>query len=308
MATRFGSHSSFYSYQKKLHLIVGSISLLILVLSGTIIFLLWQEDTPPAVAAERNSTDNPAAVNAVSGIEVLVAAQRVESGSVLRDDYFKTASLSNAELPSGVILAKDRSMLSDYYASRMIIPGAILHHDDITRERPPIAIDIPPGYRASTIIADAQQLAAGLITPQSRVDILFSYTNELGRRMTSTLVQFAKVISINGMTEKNEKINISSQPIPVSLLVTEMDAKRIELARNYGKLTLVLLGSTSVPTVGAGSDPVDLNSIINPHPEKETKAAEEPEYPGTMIVNDPLSGKQLVYKLTHKGWKRMPQI
>ncbi len=303
MAMRFGASTAFRSYQNRVRWLIGGISCLVLFLAGAIAYLALQAPLESSEAqASRDSLGN-SVTKAQDHVEVLVASQRVEEGTPMSRAVFSVENMPVQTLPSGVVLARDRSMLSNYYAHKMITPGNILHYDDITKEKAATPFDIPPGYRASTILADAQQLAGGLVTPRSRVDVVFSYTDDMGRRMTSTLVRFAMVLSINGLVDAQERMSISGQALPVSLLVTEMDAKRIELARNYGKLSLLLVGKTEIPTADSGLGAISLKEIIGGGSEK---VIEEPIYPGTLVVTDPRTGQQVTYKLTPRGWKRMP--
>lgn len=298
MATRFGATSYAQAYYAKVRWLVGCMLTVILLLSSAVVYIATSVPEPePAVAVVKTEEPAPLAPRTVS---VLVATQRIESNAKLSDDLFTVQALDEGQLPAGAVLARDREIVRGYYAKRMITPGVALVHDDISRDFTSPVFDIPVGYRVTTMIAGVQELAGGLIGPQQRVDILFTYTNDAGKRQTRTLVPFVRVLSVDGHTDFRERITLSSAQVPVSLQVSEKDAKRIELARTLGKMSLVLLGSTATPQVDFVDTAVDPGDLFGP---EETPPEPETLYPGRLVTTDPQTGRLIAYNLTPSGWK-----
>jgi Flp pilus assembly protein CpaB len=299
MATRFGASSYTRTYYAKVRWLVGCMLTVILLLSTAVVYIAFSTPEPePAVASIRpNSPELPAS----RPVGVLVASQRIESNARLSDDLFMVQAIDEGQLPPGVVLARDRGMIRGYYAKRMITPGSALVHADITPDSVPTVFDIPYGFRATTIMAGTQELAGGLITPPQRVDVLFTYTKDAGKTQTITLVPFVRVLSVDGHTDFRERIPLSGQQVPVSLQVTEKDAKRIELARTLGRMSLVLLGPTATPPEGGNDSPIDWRALIGDNEPADENV--EPSYPGRAIISDPNTGRLITYVLTPNGWK-----
>ena len=85
----------------------------------------------------------------------------------------------------------------------------------------------------------------------------------------------------------------------ITLLVTERDAKKIELARSNGEISLSLVGDSETNISNGEADVVTMAHIIG-------KQAEGPKAEvandGVMYTSDPRSGRQLRYILKSGKW------
>ncbi|HQH28475.1 MAG TPA: Flp pilus assembly protein CpaB, partial [Oligoflexia bacterium] len=290
-----------HAYHAKVRWLVSTLAVLILLLSSSLVYLAAseQEPEPPVVSTAANAQGISA-----QGVDVLIATQRIESGAECSTDQFTVQTLSTEQLPAGAVLARDRGTVHGMRAQRMILAGNILTYGDLTNEKKLAAFDLPPGFRVATILADARELSGGLITPGARADVIFSYKDQNNEGVATTLVPFVKVISINGSTQPVEQMPLHSAPVPVSLQVIEKDAKRIELARNLGKLSLLLVSNIENPSVRVDGDPVDFTAIFGAKKVAEAKEKEE-LYRGKLIMSDPQTGQIITYVLPANGdWKR----
>jgi len=115
-----------------------------------------------------------------------------------------------------------------------------------------ISAMIQPGLRAISVPVTDITSAGGLIQPRSRVDVLFTRTGSMREAITATIAQDIQVLSIGRTTEVASTTGpdgkpVATAPAPPSsvqraatLLVTPEQASKIELAKNQGKVSLVL--------------------------------------------------------------------
>jgi pilus assembly protein CpaB len=237
MDRRSGSSSAFRPRQNQanpLVFVVGGIFLLV----GVAIMLVPQsndqegsgEETRPPVVIEQPPE--------IEMVDVLVPVQPIEAGTEFMPDMFKVEQKPRISLPSGVVssfvqiqgqFAKSRIMMDQPVTSKLI-----------TSVRPTIPIDIPPGFRAVTIPVDETTGVEGWAKPGVRVDVSWT-TLRQGRNVVVTIVNNAKVLSAGGNPSSNPN-EPAGMVRTVTLLVTEEDANRVQLAKTNGKLSLSLRG------------------------------------------------------------------
>ena len=309
--TRFGGVSPTHSYATKVRWLVVGLLALILILLFVVIYIA-QFDPGEAESAENTgaSGTEQAAVNPEpigSSVDIVVTAQRIEKGTMLQGYMFRKKPWEADQLPEGAVVWQEIDAISGKFAGDLINANIPLTRDKITTERPLSAIPIPPGYRAVTIEVDRRSGVEGFARPNTRVDILFTYTAGDGSKQVATIVRFCKVLSVGGQTANAEQAQKGNVPIEakttVSLLVTEKDAKKIELARTIGSLTLSLVGTED--TLEGREDPetVDIYDLLGtPRPEEEV-IAEEESYDGVMYSQDPKTGKTRRYVLKGGKWR-----
>jgi pilus assembly protein CpaB len=109
---------------------------------------------------------------------------------------------------------------------------------------------IEPGKRASSVPFTDSTGAAGLIQPKSRVDVLFTRTGNAVEAMTVTLFEDIEVLSVGRLTHVEQAtagtakaataVAGQSQNRTATLLVNPEQAQRLELAKNQGRISLVL--------------------------------------------------------------------
>ncbi len=115
---------------------------------------------------------------------------------------------------------------------------------------------IDNGMRAVSIPITDVSGAAGLIQPRSRVDVLFTRPGSMAEALTTTVLEDVMVLSVGRNTEaaaavpaagggsaagttSQANVNVTATRA-VTLLVTPEDSRRLELAKNQGKLSLAL--------------------------------------------------------------------
>lgn len=176
---------------------------------------------------------------------VIVAANDIKLGSVLRDADLGTVEMSGA-LPKGAIVdrgqAIGRGVISNLYQgepileSRLAAPGA----------GGGLAATIHPGMRACAIKVDEVVGVAGFVTPGMRVDVLISgvppgatNSSAVEGPKVKTLLQNIEVLSA-GTDIQRDSDGKPQQVQVVNLLVTPAQAEDLSLASNQTKIQLVL--------------------------------------------------------------------
>jgi pilus assembly protein CpaB len=115
---------------------------------------------------------------------------------------------------------------------------------------------IEPGKRAVSVPITDISSAGGLIQPRSRVDVLFTRTGSMREALTTTILQDVTVISIGKLTEAGQQLDpkaIRPQTQAATLMVTPEEANRLELAKNQGKISLVLRNPLDKSTIETAS-------------------------------------------------------
>jgi pilus assembly protein CpaB len=112
-----------------------------------------------------------------------------------------------------------------------------------------LAASIEPGKRAiSVAITDASGVA-GLIQPRSHVDVLFTRPGQPSEAVTTTVLEDVIVLAMGRNTEGTSAAASATQAVgqvsrpstqSATLLVTPEQARRVELAKNQGKISLAL--------------------------------------------------------------------
>lgn len=174
---------------------------------------------------------------------VIVAANDIKLGSVLRDADLGTMEISGA-LPKDAIVKREdavgRGVISDLYQGEPIMSTRLA----AVGSGGGLAATIRQGMRACAVKVDDVVGVAGFVTPGMRVDVLIS-GNPPGPQNTSqgpkvkTLLQNIEVLSAGTDIQKDAE-GKPQQVQVVNLLVTPEDAELLSLASNQTRIQLVL--------------------------------------------------------------------
>ncbi|MCB0322640.1 MAG: Flp pilus assembly protein CpaB [Bdellovibrionales bacterium] len=301
MATRFGAVSPAHTYATKVRWVVGCLVSVILVLAIAIVIIAQNTDASIDQSQQPAAVPNPAAASQgtlAPTIDVLVAASRIEEGARLEPHMFNAVPMDADKTPMAVVRAADRDTIVAKFAGRMINANMPIVRDDVVDSPPLTSFHIPPGYRASTITVDARSGVEGFAKPNSRVDVLWTYAQD-GRKKVATISRFVKVLSVSGITKSENERTAINKETTVTLLVTEKDAKKIELARTLGQLSLSLVGDQETVNRSNEPDAITIQDLVGrPAQEEPTEVAND----GVMYTSDPRSGRQLRYVLRNGRW------
>lgn len=201
--------------------------------------------------AERNAMSAKEAVAAPSmpEVEVLVAAQELPAGTLLKDANLRwqpwpKSGLTNAYMLKG---RSDKKSVEGAVVRQGLSEGAPITEGGVVRpgDRGFLAAMLTPGKRAISVPVTESSGIAGLIFPGDRVDVILSHTYErqdnaskLPRRASETVLHDIRVLALDQRTDDQD-----GQPTlakTATLEVTSKQAETISVARELGQLSLAL--------------------------------------------------------------------
>lgn len=291
---RFGGASASQTYATKVRWLVGAlvsiISLLVTAMALILTSASERAEPPPAIAAV------PAPEAAMR--QIVVARQRIEEGQRIEDSMLEIQEISSGYIPVGAILAADRAKLVGQFAKGLLNAGTPVSFELVSAQPPDEDIIIPDGYRAISIPIDEISSVSYLTKRDSRVDVLLSFTYK-GELAVVPVVETVKVLTVGTGPDRSRP---ADGPRTVTLLVTIDDAKRVELAKRMGTLTLIRAGEKEVPR--RLTDPTPVTPLRLFSAEAEARPAQRPD--GRMVITDPRTGRQMEWSLYGKDWKLEP--
>jgi pilus assembly protein CpaB len=103
---------------------------------------------------------------------------------------------------------------------------------------------IPNGHRAVAIPINALTGVEGWVRPGAHVDVVWS-TEQDKQFVVVTIVENARVLSVERSLDTERPSSLTTSPTPnhITLIVSSLDAQKIQLAKSSGSLSLSLRGS-----------------------------------------------------------------
>lgn len=181
-------------------------------------------------------------------VRVAVASMPFNYGDEVTPDKVKFVQYPAASLPPGAhksipeLLPEGKRRV----ALRPILVNQPLLAADLSGggQSASIAALLPDGMRATTVRIDDVSGVAGFIKPNDSVDVLVSRTAigpdgvQTGQQVTDVLLQNVRVIAMG-----QDAVGADGRPSPTNsttLEVTPVDAQKLVLGQQLGKLSLVL--------------------------------------------------------------------
>ncbi len=190
-------------------------------------------------------------------VRIAAAARDIPLGSLLKKSDLRFVSVVQRDVPKGAVFnekdAIGRVLLYPMSAGEPLTFAKL--SGPSTSEG--VAATIEPGYRAVSVpITDASGVA-GLVNPNSRVDVLFTRPGSMAEAITSTVLENVKVLSVGRTALAGQTVDPKAkaqQAQVATLVVTPEQAQKLELAKNQGKISLAL------------RNPLDQGSAAKPGP------------------------------------------
>jgi pilus assembly protein CpaB len=199
--------------------------------------------------------------NHVAMAQVVVANADIPEGHLIDRKDLHAAAWPAASVPAGAFSSGDsvvgRVTRVPVFTGEPIVPGRLAP----AGTGGGIEVKITPGKRAMAIRIDEVAGMAGLIQPNSRVDLMITMRDESangGRRVAKLFMEDMRVLSVGTVVARSE----SGRPIraaSATLEVTPEEAERLAIATGTGSIQLVLRGygdPDSIKTRGATSSDV----------------------------------------------------
>ena len=186
---------------------------------------------------------------------VMVASRDLPLGATLKKTDLKQVKLLDTEIPRGALFNEAEALRRVTLYPVSTNEPLILSKLSSTDGPEGIMATIPAGYRAVSVPITDVSGVSGLITPNSRVDVLFTRPGSMAEAVTNTILQNVKVLAVGRLIVPNQTVDPKAAKMPVAtLLVTPGDAQKLELAKNEGKVSLTL------------RNPLDSNSTVSGDP------------------------------------------
>lgn len=195
---------------------------------------------------------------AAQGISVLVAADALPAGTLLRKDDMAWKAIPPNRVPPAAVRngnGNDKEFLGavtrrSFAAGEPLVMAGVIKPGD----RDFLAAVLAPGMRAVSLPVDAASGVAGLVQPGDYVDVILAQSlNNSGNggrsAVSETVLHDVRVVAVDQWFSPDDKPHAvksrfgpasSSLPKTVTLEVNEQNAKRLLLAAQLGKITLAM--------------------------------------------------------------------
>jgi len=182
-------------------------------------------------------------------VAIQAASHDMPAGTRLRKNDLKAVRVPEKDVPKFAItdinLALDRPLLFPVSANEPITSSKIASAGGAEG----VAATIEVGKRAISVAINDTSGVAGLIQPRSHVDVLFTRPGTMAEAVTTTILEDVVVLAIGRNTEGTNSTTTPAaaaqaaarpQAQSATLLVTPTQARKLELAKNQGKISLAL--------------------------------------------------------------------
>ncbi len=175
--------------------------------------------------------------------DVIAASRDMPAGTRLKKTDLKRIKIAEKDLPRTAIAeevaALDQILLHPINANETFAKNKFASMGGAEG----LSATIENGKRAVSVPVTDITGAGGLIQPRSHVDVMFTRTGSMREALTTTILQDVIVLSIGRLTEAGQVVDSRvTKPLTqaATLLVTPDEAKKLELAKNQGKISLAL--------------------------------------------------------------------
>lgn len=182
-------------------------------------------------------------------VTVMAAARDLPAGTRLKKSDLRPVKVVEKDLPKTAVLdekmTEGRALLLPVNANEVITTARLASLTGA--EGLPATIE--PGKRAISVAFTDVTGVAGLIQPRAHVDVLFTRPGSMIEAVTTTVLEDVTVLAIGRNTEVAPAPAAGTAPAAAvsstaqraaTLLVTPEQARKLEWAKNQGKISLAL--------------------------------------------------------------------
>jgi len=226
-------------------------SVIVLIVLG----LLAAFATSILVASFRTAPSGSSAKGS-SNVEVILANTSLPAMTVITSKHIAVNTVSEEALPDGYF-SNPVQVLGRVLAVS-VVEGQVLAKSCLVTDgsAAQLAAAIPHGMRAVSVMLSNRSISGGMLYPGSVVDILASFRlpsrdRSKGQAISTTLLQGIQVIAVDDRTivsiqddkkgpENTRKYNNGNQKMMVTLMVNPRQAEALQLAREYGSVSVTM--------------------------------------------------------------------
>ncbi|MGH7550926.1 MAG: Flp pilus assembly protein CpaB [Gemmatimonadota bacterium] len=232
-------------------------------------------------------SNKPAVAGTPGQTPVVVAAQRLELGSVVGPGDVKIVEWPSSNVPVGYATSPEQVV------GRGVIQPVMMNEPLLTSklaqkgEGGGLPIVIPEGMRGVSVKVDEVIGVAGFVLPGTRVDVLVTINpnNDAEEATTRVILQNVRVLTAGQMIQKDAEGTPQTVTV-ITLLVTPEESEELTLAATEGRIHLALrntLDMAEVQTEGVkAGELVKTVEPVNTAPRVRRSGA--PRRSGTTIV------------------------
>ncbi|MBF0586281.1 Flp pilus assembly protein CpaB [Prosthecochloris sp. N3] len=199
-----------------------------------------------------------------SGTKVVIVTQQIEAGKSITADQVKSIDWPGSDVPqnsfSNTVDVVDRVARMPLIPGEPVLPGKLAPEGSTGG----LSSIIPDGKRAITVRVNEVVAVAGFALPGSYVDVLVNGKDTRKQKFSRTVLSRVKVLAVDQVTtgdpDKPKVVNA------VTLELTPQESEKLDLARNIGKLSLVLRNELDTSTVNSSG--ARLPDIVYPHSDR----------------------------------------
>jgi len=281
--------------------------------------------------------------NSASEVDIVIAKQALPAMSVVTSANISKEKHAKEKLPEGYLSSAVEAI--GKVLGVAVVEGQILTESCFVAEgtSAQLAAALPPGMRAFALTLTSGAVSGGLLDPGCVVDIIAAFRlsgREVGEAVSTTLLQGIQVLAVRDVTvvsaeradaEKKTPLgptaSRSSGSVTVTLMVDSKQAEALQLAVDYGKITLIMrnpldkravdidatvlsqgqlarLGTALEPQVAAAMtqaplpaahpvDPNDPNAVKADKPAQPSAPAKKPSWLVTIIRGQKVSEQEM---------------
>ena len=219
-------------------------------------------------------------VGQASGAKVVIITQPVKAGKNITTDQIKAVVWPGSAVPQGAFTSATKVV--GRVARVSMIPGEPVLPGKLAPKGATGGLSsiIPEGKRAITVKVNEVIAVAGFALPGSYVDVLVNGKDPNKRTFSRTVLSRVKVLAVDQVTtgdpDKPKVVNA------VTLELTPHESEKLDLARNIGRLSLVLrneLDTSEINSVGVRMPdivyPQQFTRATNSSPVDQSRRPEE---------------------------------
>jgi pilus assembly protein CpaB len=185
-----------------------------------------------------------------SSVPVVVAAQDMDVGAVVLEEFVRVVDWPGDALPAGYASSPaevvGRGVIVPIRTNEPFLPQK-LASEELGRG---LAMIIPEGFRAVSVPVNDVVSVAGWVRPGTRVDVLVTLNSVLNQPepVTQVVLQNVQVLG----NDRSIQRDAQGEAVPVSVvtvLVTPEQAERLAMAESDGRLQLALRNNVDIDTL-----------------------------------------------------------